>query len=183
MHRETRRQTRRNATRRQRDRERGKKSRPAVVKAPSLSSSSFFVFFLLSLSVSQPPFSCGSSFNFLLLSLSLSCFPAPVIAASLSPFGSLIHSALLPLCTRLLCGGGSKTTRVALNSIMAAVHFFLLSHTFPRIVPAVPRQTESERDGQMHADSRRKERKGKEKKKKKKIGRRERKRKAKERGE
>lgn len=38
------------------------------------------------------------------------------------------------LCTRLLCGGGSKTTRVALNSIMAAVHFFLLSHTFPRIV-------------------------------------------------
>lgn len=25
---------------------------------------------------------------------------------------------------------------MALNSIMAAVHFFLLSHTFPRIVPS-----------------------------------------------
>jgi len=82
-----------------------KKSRPLVVKAPSRSL-----------------FPAISLFHFFFFSLSFSLFFSRWF---------IQHSCR---CTRLLYGGGSKTTRVALNSIMAVVHFFLLSHTFPRIV-------------------------------------------------
>ena len=91
---------------RQRDSKREKKkSRPLVVKAPS-----------------HPLPSAISLFRSFFFFLSF----------SLSPSRWFIQHSCR--CTRLLCEGGSKTTRVALNSIMAAVHFFLLSHTFPRIV-------------------------------------------------
>lgn len=70
------------------------------------------------------PLLLSCSFPFRRLSFSLLLAFPLFLSLSLS---FIQHSCL---CTRLLCGGGSKTTRVALNSIMAAVHFFFYRTLF-----------------------------------------------------
>ena len=151
---------------------------PFYPRLPSSSSSCFLCLFLNLPSPAAPP-STSSCFLSLSLSLSLclslllscpcdSSFPLPLwFSDSFSTVASLYEAPL-----RRWKQNNSSGPELHNGS---GPFFSPIAH-FSAHCSRRPRQRESERDGQMHADSRRKG-------EKKKIGRRERKRKEKERGE